>query len=330
MVKIPVVFLWAVAAAQTALAQAPAEQSPAAQAAGDARAACAGDIQKFCSGVPAGGGRIVACLKQHASDVSLGCTHAIVTATQLSQASADPRALPAEARPAAPSASTTPPPTAQAQKQSATATKSEAGARYYRLKQVQIVDQIQGKPAYSLLVPTTWQFKGTVSQGTAEGGCFADWFSVLGLAKSADNSLEFQLLPQFTWQYADDPTTLQQMQRQGQLDARVGMKPCPVRAPVSAAEFLRQDLIAKYRKGKTVVSVEPFPELEQMTRHRLGLGPPTAGGGPGAVRTDAARARIAYNDERGSRSRSGSPRSSSCGPCPRVAAVRRTTGMPSA
>jgi hypothetical protein len=79
----------------------------------------------------------------------------------------------------------------------------------------------------------------------------------------------------------------------------VGLKPCPVRSPVAAAEFVRQDLIAKYRKGKTVVSIDPFPELDQMVRYRLGLPAAGAGGSTGGIRTDAARARLAYDDDKG-------------------------------
>jgi hypothetical protein len=76
------------------------------------------------------------------------------------------------------------------------------------------------------------------------------------------------------------------------------MKPCPVRAPVPAAEFLRQDIIAKYSKGKTVVSIDPFPELDKIVRYQLGL-PPTAAGGANGVRTDAARAHLVFDDDKG-------------------------------
>ena len=50
------------------------------QAMADAQAACAGDVQKLCAGVPSGGGRIVACLKQHQAEVSDGCKQAIAKA----------------------------------------------------------------------------------------------------------------------------------------------------------------------------------------------------------------------------------------------------------
>src|SRR5215813_9724219 len=38
-----------------------------------AREACQPDVAKFCSDVQPGGGRIVACLKQHASELSDAC-----------------------------------------------------------------------------------------------------------------------------------------------------------------------------------------------------------------------------------------------------------------
>jgi len=68
--------------------------------------------------------------------------------------------------------------------------------------------------------------------------------------------------------------------------------------PVHAADFLRQDLLEKYRKGKPIVSIEPFPELNQIARHNLGL-PPDGTGNPGGVHTEAARARLAFDDDKG-------------------------------
>ncbi len=168
--------------------------------------------------------------------------------------------------------------------------------RYFLMKQVKIIDQGlgQGKPAYDLMIPTTWQFKGWVNVHVAEGGCFADWFSVFGDAKNADGSIELQILPQYTWQYIDNPAGQQQMQVQNQRDAQVGMKPCPVRAPVNAEDFLRQDLMPKAPKNATLVGIEPFPELERIVRDRLGAPSNTNG-----LRIQAARARMSYIDESG-------------------------------
>jgi hypothetical protein len=175
-----------------------------------------------------------------------------------------------------------------------------ASDHYFRMKQVQLMDQTQQppKPAYDLMIPTAWQWKGWVNVGVAEGGCFADWFSVVGDAKSADNSIELQILPQFTWQYVTDPQAQKYIQQQNQQGARVGLKPCPLRAPVHAADFLQHDLLEKYRKGKPVISIDPFPELNLIARQRLGL-PPDGTGNPGGVHTEAARARLAFDDDKG-------------------------------
>lgn len=72
----------------------------------DVRAACASDVQRLCAGVPAGGGRIVVCLKQHQAELSDGCKQAIAKALQgsLGGAGAAAPAAPALTRPDAPAA----------------------------------------------------------------------------------------------------------------------------------------------------------------------------------------------------------------------------------
>jgi hypothetical protein len=277
-------------------------------AANDARAACAQDVQKLCANVPSGGGRIIACLKQHQDQVSDGCKQAIAKA--LGQTNAGTGSAPATSPAPSPvtgaQPSTTPapsaaPPAAVAPKNSPppNTTKSNPSDHYFLMKQVQIIDQGlgQGRPAYDLMIPKDWQLKGWVNVGVAEGGCFADWFSVVGDAKSPDNSIELQILPKYTRQYMDDSAGQRQMQQRNEFDAKFKIKPCPVRAPVKAEEFLRRDLLEKYRKGKTAVSVEPFPELDQLVRYRIGL-PPSAGDVNG-IHTEAARARLSYDDDKG-------------------------------
>jgi hypothetical protein len=79
--------LWvvcAVACARIAVAdQAPtAPPSPSPQALAALHAACDADIQKLCPGVQPGGGRILACLKEHKDDVSGGCKQAVAKAMQ--------------------------------------------------------------------------------------------------------------------------------------------------------------------------------------------------------------------------------------------------------
>jgi hypothetical protein len=291
-----------------------------------ARAACASDLQRLCAGVQSGGGRIIACLKQHKDQVSDGCKHAILSAMGQSSGAAGSatRVPPAAASPSPSAANPTPAAAVPAEVEDHNSTSAPSapstpvsqpashsfkvasgpGDHYILMKQVKIIDQGlgQGKPAYDLLIPKDWQFKGAVNVHEAEGGCFGDWFSVFGVATSQDNSVEFQMAPQFTWQYMDDPAGQRQMQTQNQSDAKFGMKPCPVRAPIKAEEFLRKDMVPKCTKAcknTTVVSVEAFPELEEMVRHQLGLPPGNAGGGPGNTRVDAARARIAFDDDKG-------------------------------
>ena len=48
--------------------------------ANDVRGACAQDVQKLCANVPSGGGRILACLKQHQDQVSDGCKQSVAKA----------------------------------------------------------------------------------------------------------------------------------------------------------------------------------------------------------------------------------------------------------
>jgi hypothetical protein len=280
-----------------------AQSSSAQGTANDVRAACAQDVQKLCANVPAGGGRIIACLKQHQDQVSDGCKQAVAKAMQQSNGSAGTAPAtstpPADSQPGTSPAPNAAPAAAPKNSQPPSPTKTTPAGKYFLMKRVQLIDQGlgAGRPAYDLMIPKDWQFKGWVNVGVAEGGCFADWFSVVGDAKSADNSIELQILPKYTWQYIDDPAGQRQMQQKNEFDAKFKIKPCPVRAPVKAEEFLRRDLIEKYDKGKTVVAVESFPELDQIVRYRLGL-PPT-GGDVNGIHTEAARARLSFNNDKG-------------------------------
>jgi hypothetical protein len=167
-----------------------------------------------------------------------------------------------------------------------------ASDRYFRMKQVKIIDEGNHAPAVDLMIPTTWQFQGAVHWEGGLGGCLADLAAVSFHAQSADGSVVLESVPDFTFQYADDPA----MQREMQKGIKIAGKPCPVMRPMHAADFLRQAVIPRLRNGKRIVSIEPFPELNQLVRQRLGLPPDAAGAGnQGAIRTDAARARLEYD-----------------------------------
>jgi hypothetical protein len=66
-------------------------------------------------------------------------------------------------------------------------------------------------PAFDLLIPTSWNFKGTVNFGGGKGGCFADFFAVSWEATSADGSIAFQGAPNYSWQYTDDAVELRKL-----------------------------------------------------------------------------------------------------------------------
>ena len=68
--------------AQTPPAQQPPAQQPSRQAMADAQKACASDIKTLCPDVQPGGGRILACLKEHKESVSDPCKQAIMKVLQ--------------------------------------------------------------------------------------------------------------------------------------------------------------------------------------------------------------------------------------------------------
>jgi hypothetical protein len=149
------------------------------------RTGCAADAQKLCAGVPSGGGRIVACLREHKDALSNQCKQAAGLEASSGSASAPsavkappPTAKTPEAVVAAPVA--TPKPSASASKDAAV-----SGA-YLRMKQVQVVAHVVDAklgagtvdlPALDLLIPSTWDFKGVVAGNTKEG-CFRDLYAM--------------------------------------------------------------------------------------------------------------------------------------------------------
>ncbi len=61
-------------------------------AAPSARTACKGDYQKFCSGVPRGGGRILDCLNSHKGELTTACQEAVSKAPPKAESAPDPNA----------------------------------------------------------------------------------------------------------------------------------------------------------------------------------------------------------------------------------------------
>lgn len=291
-------------------------QSPAADV---ARAACSGDLQQLCAGVPSGGGRLIACLKEHRDQVSPGCKQAIMAARQGpaggdlppgGAASAADATLAAPVA-ASPDSHSAPPPkggdAAARSSTTAAATVQPAAhggsgaSRYYQLKRFAAAtkDATYDKTVFSLLAPTDWKLTGGYSTNTNAGSCFSDLIQVSGVVKSDDGAYGMGLIPQSTFRYVDDPGVRQQMEQRDRFDEKYKLKGCPIVAPMRAADFIRENLVWKFNKDRPQVTSEPFPELEQLVRIELGLGPRGGGPGAGATRIEAARVRTSTTSSTG-------------------------------
>jgi hypothetical protein len=279
-------------------------------------AGCADDAKKFCSGVPSGGGRIIACLKQNKDSLSDKCKQAAAKASAMATPGA-PSAVPAApTAPAAPPtgsissadsadallaapATTKPARTTTASSGGKPAVAGAAGS-YLLMKRVQITGPGPDAAhptvaAYDVMIPPTWKIDGGVKFGGGPTGCFADIFALGLKATSADGSTAFAAGPDASWQYADDPSVLQSLNDPTKRSLGVGGKPCPVAKPMKAEDYIRQNILKLYPSGTTVVSVAPFPELNEIVRKRQGL--PPGNGNTGSTRTEAVRARLTYQKD---------------------------------
>ena len=282
------------------------------------RTGCAADAQKLCPGVPSGGGRIIACLAQHKDSLSDRCKQAAGlpvgpaansaanpgnpapnnnAAPSPASSAANPPAAPASA----PSSPAPPPRPSAAAPSSSTAKGAPSG--YLLLKQVQLIAHVSDPalgpgtssvPALDMLIPSTWTLKGGATGNTTEG-CYADFFATAWDAESPDSSLAFQGAPSDSWQYADDPAELRKMTDPQRRAPGAGGKPCPVKKPMKAEDYLRQNIFP-VMPGGTLISIEPFPALNEIARRQLGL-PPAAAGNAGGPQVDAVRARVQFQKD---------------------------------
>jgi hypothetical protein len=278
------------------------------------RAGCAEDAQKLCAGVPSGGGRILACLKAHKNELSDRCKQAASQATAMGDAS-NPGAPPTSGTlptsvtpPTSPNPSSAPTDSPVSAPVSAPARHTQGGAvvknvppssTYLRMKQVQILgpgmDQTQATvPAFDLLIPSDWTFKGGVVFGGGKGGCFSDLFALSWDANSADGAIAFQGAPDYSWQYADDPSVLKKLTDPNRRALGANATPCPVIKPMKAEDYVRQYVLKGLPSGSTLVAVEPFPELNQIARKRMGLPP---GNDNSGTQTEAIRVRTEFEKD---------------------------------
>jgi hypothetical protein len=179
-------------------------------------------------------------------------------------------------------------------------TKTAGAHEYFRMKHVQVIDQSGFEkpiPAADLLIPTDWKFESKVQWGNR--GCFTDIAAVSFRAQSPDGRLVIEAFPSFSWQFSQNQAVQKYLMMENQAGAKVGLKPCPVNAPVPAEDVLRKVLVPRIRPGKEIASVEPIPELNQAMNGRTGSLEQQAqrGGQQVQLRADAARARLKYDIE---------------------------------
>lgn len=199
------------------------------------RAACSDDAARLCAGMPAGGGRVIACLKQHQDALSPQCRQAAGLPPQSSGSAAPAPAAPAPPVPAIPAAATNaaPPPA------SGKAT-NIAGEKFVRRA---IPDSAHNNvTAATIHVPATWTLTSKVEW-------HYDWIEnplvVSAQAVNPKNSEAFYLYPLLRMEWIDVAPQYRQYLRgkQSQPGERMstGAISMPLQPPVQAlAMFIKQ------------------------------------------------------------------------------------------
>ena len=280
------------------------------------RAGCTADVQRLCANVQPGGGRILACLRA-AQGCAVGSVQAGGTEGGEHERKCHAQTHPVHRQP--PSPPTEPPPARSPSQpclhspllnrprhplpNTRRPLPAVRSGSYLLLKKAQITtttDDHPGEapwPAIEMLIPSTWDFKGTVRMYGGKTGCFSESFSELWEAKSDDGVTKILGVPNYAWQYSDDPQELHNLTDPNRR-THTGNKTndlCAVSKPLNAEQYFRQIMLNDLKPAMTVVSVEPFPVLEQIVRQRYGLTP--ADSGNGGARVDAIRLRLEYQKD---------------------------------
>jgi hypothetical protein len=176
---------------------------------------------------------------------------------------------------------------------------SAAHANYYRMKKVAVIDEHgfeRPMQALTLLVPTDWQFQGSVqyNQNTA---CHPDIVHLAFRATSPDGRFAIEMFPDHHWQWSGDPQMVRMLQMSAQQTARLGRKSCDLMAPMSAAEYLKRYVVPGVRRGASIVGAEPMTEMAQQLQQQAREEENAAArqGIRGQVRADVARVRLEYS-----------------------------------
>jgi len=132
----------------------------------------------------------------------------------------------------------------------------------HHMKKVQVIDKYgfeKPLPALTLLIPTDWKFESELVYPKGGAGC-GEMFKASFRALSPDGKSGIELLPPYTWQWSDAPSSRQFMASQNQQNARFGKVGCDLMQPMRAADFLTKIVIPKVRPGAKVIGTEPLPD----------------------------------------------------------------------
>ena len=130
----------------------------------------------------------------------------------------------------------------------------EAAPDHLRMRLVKITDaQGFGQPvqAASILLPSDWKVESGV-RWTTQLGCPQNMIQMSLKASSPDGRLGFEVFPDFTWVWYDDPTAQYYARQAEQSSFAPG---CAVLPPFDAPDYLQNVFLPRWRAGSTLVDI---------------------------------------------------------------------------
>jgi hypothetical protein len=131
------------------------------------RAACGDDAQRLCAGVPLGGGKMLACLKEHKDQLSNGCRQLAglpplnPSGSSAPSAPSAPATLPPSvAAPGVPAVAPQPKPASAPKADAATAASAATGEKF--VEQVIADTEHGGMRAATIHIPEKWSFESKI------------------------------------------------------------------------------------------------------------------------------------------------------------------------
>jgi hypothetical protein len=148
---------------------------------------------------------------------------------------------------------------------------ARAGARgegaVLRMKLVRIMDaQGWGQPVEvaRILVPTDWKTEGGVTWAQGMTRCPQNIIQARWRAVAPDGLTGFEILPQYSWVWSDDP-----MQQQLLQQSAAGGTACDAAPVLSPPDFLGRMVVPRVRQGARILGAEPLRNLAGAEQQKL-------------------------------------------------------------